>query len=87
MAKKVYVLTEEREHCVVGVYSHYEAAATAMLNRAKGCAVVGTKTEWVGTLYKFVNQFDHNDCYEYYIEKVIMDDPLWLNDMKEEEGE
>lgn len=85
MTKQVFVLTEERSHRLIGVYSHYSLAVNALFTNVLGCTIVGIEPQPVGTAYWFKNT--DGISFEFFIENTDMDDTLWLGAIHKEDDE
>lgn len=83
--KQVFVLTEERSHRLIGVYSYYGRAVNAMFTNALGYTITGIEPQPVGTAYQFKNT--NGDRSEFFIENTFVDDTLWLGAIHEEDDE
>ena len=72
----VYVLTNETDNnSVIGVYSSMKNAINALFNAAETLEVVGSLMEPVGVRFAFLAG---TNPVNYYIEKVELDDILFL---------
>jgi len=74
---KVYVLTNETVHCLIGVFSTHKAATAAMLNVSSGWHVDDVKLGPVCDEYKFISP-DECEVQEYCIEQAELDDPMFM---------
>lgn len=74
---KVYVLTNESVHCLIGVFSTHKAATAAMLNAFSSWHIDNVELGTVCDTYKFVSP-DECEVVECVIEMATVDDPMFL---------